>query len=236
MDIGIVEKLEKREEEMGEEEDEDEEMDEEMDEDMDEEGERMAGAIEEETDVKVEGMGGAVEEEMDGEGEGMVDEVEIWVEINEEVIDKEEDEEEKIKAEKEKVEEYDEKLILSDEEWREKLSPQAYHVMREKGTDPPFTGDHIARKHPGIYTCASCGKELFASETKYDSGSGWPSFWAPISGDNIDTKTDGSFFIKRTEVLCRKCGGHLGHVFHDGPEPTGFRYCVNSSALKFVDE
>lgn len=119
-------------------------------------------------------------------------------------------------------------------EWRELLTPEEYHILREKGTEPAFSGKYDKHYAQGIYHCAGCGLELFSSEDKFDSGSGWPSFTAPIAPENIATKDDSSFFISRTEVLCARCGGHLGHVFNDGPKPTGLRYCMNSAALEFV--
>jgi peptide-methionine (R)-S-oxide reductase len=126
-----------------------------------------------------------------------------------------------------------EKVKKSQEEWKKELSPQQYHILREKGTEPAFTGELYTSKKKGVYRCAACGEELFSSETKYDSGSGWPSFYLPLSKDNIEEKTDRSLFTTRTEILCARCGGHLGHVFDDGPKPTGLRYCVNSASLKF---
>jgi peptide-methionine (R)-S-oxide reductase len=122
----------------------------------------------------------------------------------------------------------------SQEEWRRILTPEQFHVTREKGTEQAFSGKYDGFKGKGIYKCVCCGKELFSSEAKFDSGTGWPSFWAPISEQSIKTKSDDSFFMKRTEVLCPRCDAHLGHVFHDGPPPTGLRYCMNSSALTFV--
>jgi peptide-methionine (R)-S-oxide reductase len=116
------------------------------------------------------------------------------------------------------------------------LSPSEYHVLREKGTEPPFTGKYLKNNKKGMYVCAACGNELFSSNTKFDSGTGWPSFWEAISKDNVELKTDSSHGMKRVEVLCKKCGGHLGHVFNDGPTPTGQRYCMNSISLKFKEQ
>ena len=124
-----------------------------------------------------------------------------------------------------------EKIEKSEEEWRQTLTPEQYHVLREKGTERPFTGKYADAHDDGMYRCAGCGNPLFSSETKYESGSGWPSFYQPLAKDAVETETDRKFGMARTEVLCAKCGGHLGHVFPDGPEPTGLRYCMNSAAL-----
>ena len=119
-------------------------------------------------------------------------------------------------------------------EWKKQLTPQQYHVLREAGTDIPFTGSLLHVKGPGVFKCAACGLELFRTDQKFDSGTGWPSFWAPYALSHVIEKDDNSLGMERVEVECARCGGHLGHVFDDGPPPTGLRYCINSSALVFV--
>jgi peptide-methionine (R)-S-oxide reductase len=128
-----------------------------------------------------------------------------------------------------------EKIERSNDEWKKILPANVFHILRESGTEPPFSGKYAAHKKKGTYVCSGCGNKLFDSSTKFDSGSGWPSFWKPVSDEAIDTKDDYSHGMERTEVLCARCGGHLGHVFDDGPPPTGLRYCINSLALGFEE-
>ncbi len=128
------------------------------------------------------------------------------------------------------------KVEKADEQWRAELTPEQYRVLREKGTERAFSGEYDHVFEPGTYRCAGCGEELFSSETKYDSGCGWPAFYAPAGEGSIEEETDTSYGMLRTEVLCASCGGHLGHVFPDGPAPTGQRYCINSAALRLEED
>lgn len=127
----------------------------------------------------------------------------------------------------------EENVQVSEEQWKKKLTKEQYHVLREKGTERAFTGRLLNNHENGMYVCAGCGAELFSSDTKFESGTGWPSFYQPANQQNVGEKADNSWFMHRTEVLCNKCGGHLGHVFEDGPDPTGLRYCINSLSLDF---
>ena len=127
-----------------------------------------------------------------------------------------------------------ETVVKTNGEWKKILTPEQYHILREKGTERAFSGKYDKNHEHGVYRCAACGLDLYRSEEKFDSGTGWPSFTAPIAASNVQTRPDNSFFSQRTEVLCPRCGGHLGHVFDDGPKPTGKRYCMNSAALQFV--
>jgi peptide-methionine (R)-S-oxide reductase len=127
------------------------------------------------------------------------------------------------------------KLVKTESQWRAQLDPEQYRILREKGTEAAFSGEYDHVFEPGSYHCAGCGAELFTSDTKYDSGCGWPAFSEPAAGDALEEETDTSYGMVRTEVMCASCGGHLGHVFPDGPHPTGLRYCINSAALKLEE-
>jgi peptide-methionine (R)-S-oxide reductase len=129
-----------------------------------------------------------------------------------------------------------EKIEKTEDEWREELTPEEYHVMREQGTERAFSGAYYDTEEEGVYRCAACGQPVFSSETKFHSGTGWPSFYAPIDEENVETERDRRLFMVRTEVHCSRCGSHLGHVFEDGPEPTGLRYCINSVSLDLDHE
>jgi peptide-methionine (R)-S-oxide reductase len=139
-----------------------------------------------------------------------------------------------IKNKKDKAATKMEKVIKSNEQWKKELTEEQYHILREQGTERPYDGKYWDNHEKGMYECAGCGNDLFSSDTKFDSGTGWPSFWAPIAKDKVEINLDKTHGMMREEVVCAKCGGHLGHVFNDGPKPTGQRYCMNSGAMKFV--
>lgn len=151
----------------------------------------------------------------------------------EKTVEKKDSSDQQVKIEKLERTSMAKKVQKSEEEWKGCLTPEEYKILREKGTEPAFTGKYYRHKEDGIYVCAACGNELFSSDHKYDSGSGWPSYWQPVSDNAVEFKEDRSYGMVRTEVLCGSCGGHLGHVFEDGPQPTGLRYCINSVSLDF---
>ena len=141
-----------------------------------------------------------------------------------------------VRKEVSEVESKENKVEKSEQQWCRELTGEEYRILRKKGTEQAFTGKYWNSKEAGIYKCAGCGNELFSSDTKFDSGTGWPSYYKPVAEENVETASDRSSFMSRTEVLCANCGGHLGHVFKDGPQPTGLRYCINGNALDFENE